>query len=242
VGVGARAVIGVIAVAALVGLGAGLLLRGGGDDDGGSDEPSDTAAEAAADDEDGTGEFDVEAGDELPVSLEAGDALRVVASGADVGLLVAASEEAQTEGFEDLEPRDQTLFGGEELDVGLVFLATDRSGDDVEGLQFVAPTAGTYTVVVTGDGFGSDQGDAIEVTIEVEPGDDDGLDPDSIEYLDYLAHYGEHVEFFCDEDFFDGDPEDVTNYGPTVCDADALAGVLSGELNGDFTNDFEVQG
>ena len=85
-----------------------------------------------------------------------------------------------------------------------------------------------------------DDGASVDVDIETESGDDDGLDPDDIEYLDDLAHYGEHVDFFCDGAFFGGDPEDVTNCGPTVCDQDALAGTLAGELNGDFTNDFEV--
>jgi hypothetical protein len=222
-GVGARAVIGVVVVAALAGLGIGLLVQGGGDD-AESPERDDEATEPA-EEGDGTGEFDAESGDELPVTLSAGDALRVVADGDDVALLLVASDEVRTDGFEDLEPRDQ----------GLGFLATDRSGDDVEGLQFVAPTAGTYTVVIDGDDSA-----AVDVTVETESGDDDGLDPDEIEYLDYLAHYGEHVDFFCDEDFYGGDPEDVTNYGPTICDEDALAGTLAGELNGDFTNDFEV--
>jgi hypothetical protein len=240
VGVGARAVLGVVLVAALVGLGAGLLLRGG--DDGGPDDASSpgspsSPAEDEADGADGTGEFEVDVPDdgsaaELPVRLEAGDALRVVVEGLDSALLLAADDEARTDGFDSLEPRSQTL--GVELGDGLIFLATDRSGDDVEGLQFVAPSAGTYTVLVTGSGGEAD------VTIEVEEGDDADLGEDEIDYLDYLAHYGEHVDFFCDADFFGGDPEDTTNYGPTVCDEESLEGVLAGELNGDFTNDFDA--
>ena len=240
-GVGARAVVGVVVVAALVGLGAGLLLRGGDDDDGGSEASDDASTEPSASsgdaEDDGTGTFSGELSDEepgatFPVRLEAGDALRAVVDGSDTLLLLGASDEAVTDGFEDLEPRDPAF--GADLDAGRVFLSTDRSSDDVEGLQFVAPTSGTWTIVVAGDDGGFD------ITVEVEPGDDDGLDPESIEYLDYLAHYGEHVEFFCDEDFYGGDPEDVTNYGPTICDPDELAGTLSGEFNGDFTNDFGV--
>ena len=155
-GVGARAVVGVVVVAALVGLGIGLLLQGGGDD-GESTSSSDASTEPAEEESEGTGEFEAESGDELPVELAAGDALRVVVEGGDVQLYLAASEDAQTDGFEDLEPRNQVALGGD-LDVGLVFLATDRSSDDVEGLQFVAPTAGTYTVLLIGPGsFGSDE-------------------------------------------------------------------------------------
>jgi hypothetical protein len=124
----------------------------------------------------------------------------------------------------------------EVADAGPLFLGTDRAaGEDPEGLQLVAPAAGTYTVVIAG--YNHSEGD-YEVSLEVEPADDAALDGDEIDYLDYLATYGEHVDFFCDEDFFGGDPEDVTSYGPTICDPDELAGVLSGEFNGDFTNDF----
>ena len=118
-------------------------------------------------------------------------------------------------------------------DAGTIFMSTDRSSDDVEGLQLVAPTSGTYTVFVATD----DEGEA-DVNIEVEPGDDDGLDGDEIRYSDYLVHYGEHAEFFCDEDFYGADPEDVTNYGPSLCDPEELQGVLEGGFSGDFTNDF----
>jgi hypothetical protein len=137
--------------------------------------------------------------------------------------------------YEDIEDATRDAVPGLE-DAGVVFAGTDRSSDEVEGLQLVAPTSGTYTVIVHGE----DEGE-FDVTLEVEGGDDEDLDPEDIEYLDYLAHYGEHVDFFCDEGFFGGDPEDVTNYGPTVCDEDTLDGVLAGELNGDFTNDFGAE-
>jgi hypothetical protein len=238
-------VVGVVVVAVLVGVGAGLLLRGGDDDEGGSAEPpsGDASTEPSDDDEpdDGTGELDGELTEDepaatFPVRLEAGDALRVVVEGMDTALALGASEEALTDGFEDLQPREQEL--AEDVDAGVIFLSTDRSGDDVEGLQFVAPTAGTWTVVVRS--FFSSGGE-FDITIEVEPGGDEDLDPESIDYVDYLAHYGEHVDFFCDEDFFGGDPEDVTNYGPTVCDPETLNGVLAGQFSGDFTNDFGVE-
>jgi hypothetical protein len=116
-------------------------------------------------------------------------------------------------------------------DTDAPFLGTNR-GSEIEGLQFVAPTTGTYVVIV------ADDHGAFDLTLEVEDGDDEDLDPDDIRYLDYLAHYGEHVEFFCDEAFFGGDTTDVTNYGPTVCEPDSLERVLSGQISGDFTNDF----
>ena len=121
-------------------------------------------------------------------------------------------------------------------DAGYVFLGSDRTGsDEPEGLQFVAPVDGRYSLVVSGSG-GSEG--SYEATMEVVGNNDTGLDEDEIDYLDYLALYAEHVDAFCDEDFYGEDAEDVTNYGPTLCDPDELEGTLSGEFNGDFTNDF----
>ncbi len=121
-------------------------------------------------------------------------------------------------------------------DAGHVFLGSDRTGsDEPEGLQFVAPADGRYSLVVSG--YGGSQG-TYEATMEVVGNDDAGLDGDEIEYLDYLALYAEHLDAFCDEDFYGDEAEDVTNYGPTLCDPDTLAGTLSGEFSGDFTNDF----
>jgi hypothetical protein len=94
---------------------------------------------------------------------------------------------------------------------------------------------GRYSLVVSG--YGGSEGD-YEATMEVVGNDYTGLEDDDIDYLDYLALYAEHLDAFCDEDFYGGDAEDVTNYGPTLCDPDELAGTLSGEFNGDFTNDF----
>jgi hypothetical protein len=245
VGVGARAVVGVVAVAVLVGVGAGLLLRGGGDgdDEGGSAEPaSDTSTEPDDEDEDaGTGTFEGELTEGEPVAvfrvrLDAGEALRAVVEGLDSVIGLGADDDARTEGFESLQPR--VYDDDDSVDAERVFLGTDRSSDDVEGVQFVAPSSGTWTILVTS--IATSEG-TFDLTVETDPGDDDGLDTDTIEYHDYLAHYGEHVDFFCDEDFFGGDPEDVTNYGPTVCDAETLNGVLAGQLSGDFTNDFGVE-
>lgn len=120
-------------------------------------------------------------------------------------------------------------------DAGHLFLGTDRAGSgEPEGLQFVAPTDGRYALVISG--YGGSEGD-YEATMEVV-GNDTGLDDDEIDYLGYLALYAEHLDAFCDEDFYGADAEDATNYGPTLCDPDELAGTLSGEFNGDFTNDF----
>jgi len=121
-------------------------------------------------------------------------------------------------------------------DAGYAFVGSDRVGaDEPEGLQFVAPADGRYSLVVSS--YGGSEGD-YEATLEVVGNDDTGLDRDDIDYLDYLALYAEHLDAFCDEDFYGEDPADVTNYGPTLCDPDTLEGVLAGELNGDFTNDF----
>lgn len=223
----------VVALAAVVGVGIGVVLRGGGDD-GGGDETT-TATTEAADDGSGAGEHEGELTEDepaavFPVELASGDALRVVVEGLDTALALGAGEDAVTDAFEDLQAREYDL--GVDVEAGLVFLGTDRSGDDVEGLQFVAPSSGTWYVVVTGTSEGE-----FDLTIEVESGEDLG---DDVEYLDYVAAYGEHVDFFCDEDFFGGDPFDVTNYGPTVCDPDVLEGTIDGEFNGDFTNDFGV--
>ena len=245
--VGVRAVVGVLVVAVLGGLGLGLLLRddgdGGGDPDGGGGavDAEGASADGDGDATDGTGEFDVDLDEgsaaELPVVLEAGDALRVVVRGADTALSLTAGEDARTDAFESLEPRDQSDLGLGGDAEGLLFLATDRSREDVEGLQFVAPSAGTYTLGIVGD---DEEADAV---VEVEPGDDESVEvlgDDEIDHLRYLALYGDHVAFFCDGGFFGGDPFDVTNYGPTVCDEEVLAGVVDGEFNGDFTNDFEA--
>jgi hypothetical protein len=253
-GVGGRAVLGVVVIGAVVGLLAGLVLQGGGDD---AAEPSAGSRPSIepAEDED---EQDDELSEDEPAAafafdLEAGDALRVSVQGLDSALFVAVAEDDVTDGFDDVlgptqdvredrAERQAEVLAGEvgddpeeavpELSDHLVFVSTDRSGDDVEGIQVVAPADGSYLVVVTGD-----EG-AFELTSGIETGDADGLDPDGIDYLDYLAHYGEHVDHFCDEDFYGGDPRDVTNYGPTICDEDELAGTLSGQFSGDFTNDF----
>lgn len=149
-----------------------------------------------------------------------------------------------SDGVDDEEIDDEDLDAMTDLlgdrvegydDAGYVFLGTDRVGaDEPEGLQFVAPVGGRYALVVSG--YGGAQGE-FEATVEVVGHDDTGAD-DEIDYLDYLALYAEHLDAFCDEDFYGGDPDDVTNYGPTLCDPDTLQGVLAGEFNGDFTNDF----
>jgi len=123
----------------------------------------------------------------------------------------------------------------EAVEAGPIVVGSDRTCcGDPDGIMFVAPADGTYTLLIATD---DSSGEEFEVTIDVEDGSDDGLDEDAIDYLEYLGHYGEHVEFFCDEEFWGGDPVEVTNYGPSVCDPDALAGVMSGQ-SGDFTNDF----
>jgi len=140
--------------------------------------------------------------------------------------------------FEDLEAMTDLLGDRVEGydDAGYAFLGTDRSGSgEPEGLQFVAPVDGQYALVVSG--YTGSEGD-YEATVEVVGNDDTGLDDDEIDYLDYLALYAEHLDAFCDDDFYAGDPDDATNYGPTLCDPDELEGTLSGEFNGDFTNDF----
>ncbi len=149
-----------------------------------------------------------------------------------------------SDGVDDEEIDDEDLDAMTDLlgdrvegydDAGYVFLGTDRVGaDEPEGLQFVAPVEGRYALVVSG--YGGAQGE-FDATVEVVGQDDTGVD-DEIDYLDYLALYAEHLDAFCDEDFYGGDPDDVTNYGPTLCDPDTLQGVLAGEFNGDFTNDF----
>jgi hypothetical protein len=222
----------VVVVAALVGVVIGVALRGGGDDDGDAASASTTAAESEGDVSEDEGELtEDEPVAVFPVELASGDALRVVVDGLDTALGLGAGEDADTDAFHSLDPRAYVLE--QDVDAGRLFLGTDRSGDDVEGIQFVAPSTGTWYVVV-----GGTSGE-FDITTAVEPGE--AFDGDEIDYLDYLAAYGDHVDFFCDEDFYGEDPEDVTNYGPTVCDPDELAGTLSGEFNGDFTNDFGTE-
>jgi hypothetical protein len=160
-------------------------------------------------------------------------------------LLLIGTEVLDDETFSDLEDAyyDEDLDAGEleaaitdvapDLEGNAVFLGTDHGTEDLEGVQLVAPVSGTYTVVVLSRYTLSE----VEVDVELEVEDGEALD-DDVAYDDYIARYGEHVDFFCDEDFFGGAPEDVTNYGPTVCDPDELEGVLSDGYSGDFTNDF----
>lgn len=259
VGVVAGLAVLVAAAAAAIVLVVGAL---GGDDSGSSGDQEATDDAPAADE--GTFSGAVTADEPVvlaPVTLEAGDALRVVVEpdGLDAVVQLAVEEAALTDGFEQLlapggdpgavDERLQrqvdileTNTGSNDVDgevvdeTGPLVVGTDRGGtDDPEGLQFVAPTAGTYTIVVSG--YAGSEG---EVTgrYEVEAGSGEAPDPEAIDYLAYLGRYQEHTDFLCEEDFFGADPVDVANYGPTVCDPSTLSGVVDGSLNGDFTNDF----
>ncbi len=250
----------VMAAAAAIVLALGAL--GGGDDGGGPADDQPASDDVAADEGSFSGSLDEDEPVALtPVALEAGDALRVVVEtdGLDAVVQLAVEEDALTEGFEQLLAPDgdadaveerlqrqveilETNTGSNDVDgevvdeAGPLVVGTDRGGtDEVEGLQFVAPTAGTYTIVVSG--YAGSEG-SFSGRYEVASGDGDALDPDDIDYLDYLSRYEAAAGFLCDEDFFGADPLEVTNYGPTVCDPSTLSGVLDGSLNGDFTNDF----
>jgi hypothetical protein len=224
-----------VAVAALVAGGVLFLLRdddGDGGGDGSAAGDGDLAGELDEDDPQGVHPFELDAGEAARMRIVPDDDLDVVVE-------LGVDPDDFGDGFQSLV--------ADELDdeeAGVVFLGTDRGGGgDVEGVQFVAPVDGEYRLVITG--FDGDEGsyDAQIETEGAEDLDEDDFDLDgAIEVLDYLALYGDHVEFFCDEAFFGDDPEDATNYGPTICDEGTLDQVLAGELNGDFTNDFVEPG
>jgi hypothetical protein len=140
---------------------------------------------------------------------------------------------------EQLAELDEDLAGaGVPILIGSNFT---EQGDPAGG-AFVAPVDGTYTVLVTGVEHSEGEFEGrIETEAPAESFDPDDLDPDEeIDSAAFFEQYGEHREFFCDEDFYGDDPEDVLEQAEQLCDEEAFEELLSdlSDLSGDFSTDF----
>ncbi len=119
----------------------------------------------------------------------------------------------------------------------------DFNGEgDPEGTVFLAPLSGTYSIIVSGRGSTGD----FTGNIEVEGPDEDfeAFDADeTLDIEDYFVATGAHLDFFCDEDFWGDQPEDVLSDAELLCDQDAFDEFLtdalgSDDFSDDFTSDF----
>jgi hypothetical protein len=111
----------------------------------------------------------------------------------------------------------------------------DNGEGDPEGGIFVAPLGGQYSLIVSGAGSTGD----FEGRLETTGPSDDWEDQDPDEDLD-LASYYAGIEplrdFLCDEDFWGGDPTDVTPDAEQLCDDDAFDELLSGDFSADISD------
>jgi hypothetical protein len=118
----------------------------------------------------------------------------------------------------------------------------NEDGED-EGAIFMAPLAGKYSVIVGGAGTTGD----FEARLDTTGPSDDFEEPDPDEDIDLPAYYAGIAplrDFLCDEDFWGGDPADVSADAEQLCDDDVFDDLLSSDFSdfsddaSDFTDDF----
>lgn len=111
----------------------------------------------------------------------------------------------------------------------------DGGEGDPEGGIFVAPLAGEYSLIVSGARSTGD----FEGRLETEGPSDEWEDQDPDEDLDREAYY-QGIEplrdFLCDEEFWGGDPTDVTPDAEELCDDEAFEELLSGDFSDDLSD------
>jgi hypothetical protein len=112
----------------------------------------------------------------------------------------------------------------------------EHDAGEAEGSIFMAPLAGRYSIIVGGSGSTGDFDGKIDTT---GPSDDfDEPDPDDdIDITDYYAGLAPLRNFLCDEDFWGGDPGDVSEQNDQICDDDSFDELLSTDFS-DFSDDF----
>jgi hypothetical protein len=125
----------------------------------------------------------------------------------------------------------------EDAGVPLFTLNTNEDEGDDEGILFLAPLEGTYSLIISGRGTEGD----FDATIETADPDGDFEDFDADEEIDLQKYYeaiDPQRDFLCDEDFWGGDPQDVSSDAEQICDDDAFSELLSGDFSADFSDDF----